>query len=275
MAFAESIADTGKDANIFAAASYKGPASTLFELKGVAYKAGDMLTYAEQVTRGRVMGPKEMIFKNIYDNYVKTVVNDLEEENLINEKPEFRNLMNEYRDGIMLFELMDRNVWGKASKDTTGLKAFYETKKNNYLWQAGFKGSVYTFKNEEMMKEGMKMLGKKGTKDEDIIKKMNTKNVPDAVSIQKGYYEFNKFSEFPKSAIKAGKATEAKKNENGTYTVVMATDVFEGTHPKTLDEARGYVIAEYQDYLEKNWNEKLRKKYPLKVNEDVFDSMVK
>jgi len=273
--FVNSIADTGKDANIFEAEDYKGPSSTLFELKGVAYKASDMLTYAEQVTRGRVMGPKEMIFNNIYDNYVKTVVNDLEEENLINEKPEFRNLMNEYKDGIMLFELMDRNVWGKASKDTAGLKAFHEKRKNNYMWQAGFRGSVYTFKTEDALKDGLKLLSKKGTTDEDVIKKLNTEKTPAAVSIQKGYYEFSKFSDFPKSAIKAGKATDAKKNDDGTYTVVMAKEVFEGEHPKSLDEARGYVIAEYQDYLEKNWNAKLREKYPVKVNEDVFDSMVK
>lgn len=274
-AFVASIADTGKNANMFAAKDYKGPESTLFELKGVAYKASDMLTYAEQVTRGRVMGPKEMIFKNIYDNYVKTVVTDLEEQNLIDEKPEFRNLMNEYRDGIMLFELMDRNVWGKASKDTTGLKEFYKTRKNNYLWKPGFRGSVYTFKTEQAMKDGLKMLSKKGTTDEDVIKEINTKKTPDNVSIQKGYYEFNKFEEFPQSAIKQGKATEAKKTKDGSYVVVFATEVFDAANPKSLEEARGYVIAEYQDYLEKNWNAELRKKYPLEVSEKVFDEMVK
>ncbi|MCB9046700.1 MAG: peptidylprolyl isomerase [Chitinophagales bacterium] len=274
-AFVASIADTGADANKFAAKDYKGPETTLFELKGVKYKASDMLTYAEQVTRGRVMGPKAIIFKNIYDNYVKTVVNDIEEENLINEKPEFKNLMTEYRDGIMLFELMDRNVWGKASKDTAGLKEFYEKKKNNYTWQAGFRGSVYNFKTEAAMKEGVKMMSKKGTTDEEIIKKLNTDKAPGSVNIQKGYYEFSKFETFPKADIKAGKPTDAKKNADGTYTVVMAKEVFDGPNPKTLDEARGYVIAEYQDYLEKTWNEQLRKKYPMTVNEKVFDDMVK
>lgn len=273
--FASGIADTGNKANEFSASDFKGPDYTVFELKGVNYKASDMLTYAEKVTRGKVMGPKEVIFQNIYENYVKTVVNDIEEENLINEKPEFKNLMSEYRDGIMLFELMDRNVWGKASKDSTGLSAFHKSRAGNYKWQPGFRGGVYTFKTEAAMNEGVKLLSKKDMTDETLVKTMNTEKNADAVSVQRGYYEFNKFKDFPKSAIVKGKATEAKKNEDGTYTVVFATEVYETEHPKTLDEARGYVIAEYQDYLEKSWNENLRKKYPLTVNEDVFKSMVK
>lgn len=273
--FIASIPDTGKNAGTFAAADYKGADNTLFEVKGVSYKTSDMLTYTEKVTRGRVVGPKEAIFNNIYDNYVKTVVNDIEEENLVNEKPEFKNLMNEYRDGIMLFELMDRNVWGKASKDSTGLEAFYKTRSNNYKWKSGFRGSVYTFKSEEAMKEGLKLLAKKDMTDEELVKKMNTEKTPNSVNIQKGYYEFEKFKDYPKSAIVKGKTTEGKKNEDGTYTVALAREVFETETTKTLDEARGYVIAEYQDYLEKNWNESLRKKYPVTVSEDVYKSMVK
>ncbi|HEY9178430.1 MAG TPA: peptidylprolyl isomerase [Flavipsychrobacter sp.] len=273
--FAANIPDTGKNANRFSAKDYNGADKALFEVKGNKYKASDMLTYAESVTQGRVMGPKELIFQNIYDNYVKTVVMDIEEENLVNEKPEFRNLMKEYRDGIMLFELMDRNVWGKASKDTTGLKAFYKQNADHYKWQSGFRGSVYTFKTEADMKAGLKLIGKKDMTDEKIAKELNTDKNPGAVSIQRGYYEFGKFKDFPKSSIQQGKATEAKKNEDGTYTVVYAAEVHENGTTKTLEEARGYVIAEYQDYLEKTWNEKLRSKYPVKVNEDVFDSMVK
>ncbi len=273
--FTSNIPDTGKNANRFSAKDYNGTDHTVFELKGTAYKASDLLTYAESVTQGRVMGPRDLIFKNIYDNYVKTVVSDIEEENLVNEKPEFRNLMNEYRDGIMLFELMDRNVWGKASKDSTGLKDFYNKQNGKYKWQPGFRGSVYTFKTEADMKAGLKLIGKKDMTDEKIVKELNTDKNPGAVSIQKGYYEFGKFKDFPRSAIQKGNVTEAKKNEDGSYTVVYATEVYEAENPKTLDEARGYVIAEYQDYLEKTWNEKLRAKYPVKVNEDAFNSMVK
>lgn len=273
--FAASISDTGANANQFSAKDFNGKDKTMFDLKGVSYKASDLLTYAEDVTQGRVMGPKELIFQNVYENYVKTVVMDIEEQNLVNEKPEFRNLMNEYRDGIMLFELMDRNVWGKASKDSTGLKNFYDKQNGKYKWQPGFRGAVYTFKTEADMKAGLKLIGKKDMTDEKIAKELNTDKNPGAVSIQKGYYEFSRFKDFDKSEIVKGKVSNHKRNNDGAYMVVYATEIYENGTTKTLDEARGYVIAEYQDYLEKTWNEKLRSKYPVKVNEDVFNSMVK
>lgn len=274
-AFVAGIVDTGKAAGAFSAKKFNGPDVVLFDVKGVSYKSSDMMTYAEKATGGRVVGPKEAVFMNLYSDYLDMVIGNIEEENLINEKPEFRNLMNEYRDGIMLFELMDRNVWGKASKDSAGLATFYKERMNNYKWQPGFRGSVYTFKNQEALNNGLKALAKKDMTDEALVKTMNTDKTPDAVSIQKGYYEFEKFKIFSRDAIKKGKPTEANKNEDGTYTVVVAKDVFETPTTKTLDEARGYAIAEYQDYLEKNWNESLRKKYPVTVNEDVFKSMTK
>ena len=272
--FVANVKDTGKNANKLILSDFKTD-EVLFEVKGVGYKAYDMLKYASDVTRGRIMGPKAVIFDNLYENYAKMVVTDIEEENLLDEKPEFRNLMNEYRDGIMLFELMDKNVWGKASKDTVGLTAFHAKRKNNYMWNPGFRGAVYTLKNADDIKTLDKVLSKGDATDEDVLKKINSDNNPDAVTIKRGYYEFSKFKDVPKSYVRKGKLSEAKTNEDKTVTVVFAEEVYDTKHPKTLDEARGYAIAEYQDHLEKEWNAKLRKKYPVKVKEEVVKSIIK
>lgn len=269
------ISDTGKTANQFKAEDYKDMTKPVFKLDNKEYSQFDMIKYAENLTRGRLMGPKKAVVKDIYNNYVTMVVNDLQEHKLVDEYPEFKNLMEEYRDGIMLFELMDRNVWGKATRDTTGLKKFYEANKGKWMWEPGFRGTVYRFKNEKAMKEGVKMLAKKDVKDEDITKKINSDSIPDAVTIQRGYYEFSKFKDVPQSAIVKGKASDAVKNNEGVYVVAVADDVFTSPNNKTLEEAKGYVVAEYQDYLEKQWNEEMRKKYPVKLNESVFKSMVK
>ncbi len=269
------LPDTGKKANAFEASDYTDMTKPLFQLKGQSYSQIDFLKYAETITRGRMMGPKPAVVKDLYNLYVSTVVNDMQEHALVEEVPEFKNLMEEYHDGIMLFELMDRNVWGKASRDTTGLQAFYETRKGKYMWEPGFKGSVYRFKNEKAMNEGVKLLGKKGTTDEDLVKKLNTEAEPDAVTIKTGRYEFSKFKDAPQSAIVKGKTTAPRKEEDGTYVVVKAEEIYNQPVAKTLDEARGYAVAEYQDYLEKTWNEQMRQKYPVKVNDSAFKSMVK
>jgi peptidyl-prolyl cis-trans isomerase SurA len=176
----------------------------------------------------------------------------------------------------MLFDLMDRNVWTKASRDTVGLKRYYEVHKDKWQWEPGFKGTVYHFKNEAGMKKGMEVLKKHpDAKDEELYRAVNTESEADMLSIQRGRYEFSHFTDVPQASITAGKLSAPVRDANGGYTVVRADKVFSQPEPKTLDEARGYVVAEYQDALEKAWNARLRAKYPLKVDEAVFRSMVK
>lgn len=269
------LPDTGAKANTFKSEDFKDMPKPLFSFSGRDYTQHDLMKFAERMTRGRIMGARNAVVRDVYNIYVNDVINDFQEHKLVEENPDFKSLMDEYRDGIMLFELMDRNVWSKASKDTTGLKTFFETRKDKYQWEPGFSGVVYTFKNEDVMKKGKKLLSQKDVKDETFFKELNTEQMPDGVTITHGRYEFSKYKDFSQDVIKKGKLTEAKKNDNGTFTIVKAEEVYNVNTPKTLGEAKGYVVAEYQDYLEKKWNEDMRAKYPVKVDEVVFKSMVK
>lgn len=270
-----SIADTGKNAGAFTNKNFANGGNTvMFSLGGKNYTQDDFVNFSVSTTRGRIMGQKESVFRELYAMYQNKVVNDFQEHKLVDENPEFKSLMQEYKDGIMLFELMDRNVWGKASKDSTGLKMFYESKKNNYQWEPGFKGAVYTFKDEASLKEGLKLLANKAVTNEEIVKTLNSEKKRDAVSIQTGRYEFSKFSDVPKSKIVAGKPSEAVQKSDNSYVVVKADEVFNQPVTKTFNEARGYVISAYQDKLEKDWNSELRAKYPVKINEDELKKMV-
>lgn len=270
----KNIPDTGKKAGMFTPEMFKNNTATLFTLGGKNYVQSDFVSFAQASTRGKLSGSKEGIFRELYNMYQGKVVNDFQEHKLVDENPEFKSLMQEYRDGIMLFELMDRNVWGKASKDSAGLQAFYESQKNKYMWEPGFKGSIYTFSDEAAMKEGVKLLAKKDMTNEEIVKTLNNEKHANTISIQTGHYEFNKFTDIPQSKIVAGKATEAVKKED-KYVVIKADEVFTAPVAKTFMEARGYIISGYQDSLEKNWNAALRAKYPVKINEEVLQKIVK
>lgn len=269
------IPDTGKSANTFTASDYKSMVAPIFVLGGREYRQSDFMQYAEKITRGRLMGARNAVMRDLYNMYVSSVVNDFEEHRLVEQHPDFKNLMTEYRDGIMLFELMDRNVWGKASRDTVGLKAFYETRKDKYLWEPGFVGTVYHFKDEKALKEGMKLISQKTVKEEDVIKKLNVDATPDAVTVQRGHFEFIKFTDATRAEVtKAKPTTEPKKATDGSYTVVRVNEVFNEPSPKSLEDAKGYVVAEYQDYLEQQWNQQMRQKYPIKVSDDVLNAMI-
>ncbi len=270
------IPDTGVQAGMFTAKDFSDMNKPLFSLNKTSYTQADMMNFVEMLTRGRLMGKRQNVSEDLYKMYQTKVVNDFEEQRLLEENAEFRNLMKEYRDGIMLFELMDRNVWTKASKDTVGLKKFYEENKAKYQWEPGFSGVVYRFKDEAAMKKGQVLLLKNNDiSNEDFIKEMNTEATPDAVTLQKGRYEFSKFTDAPRAELVAGVLSKPVKNTDGSYTLVKTNEVFNSPAQKSLDDARGYVVAEYQDYLEKEWDSALRNKYPVRVDENVFKSMVK
>jgi len=266
-----SVPDTG--ANTFRASDYNGLNKTVFSIGGNHYSQKDFVSFAEGLTRGRLMGDKRVVVRDIYNVYTDRIINDFQERRLVQENENFRNLMQEYRDGIMLFELMDQNVWGKASRDSAGLAAFFEANKGKYQWEPGFTGVVYRFRDEASLTKGLKLLkAKKPATDEKILQELNTEN--EVLTIQQGRFEFSRVSEIPKDKISKGKLSEPIKNGDGSYIVVKANQIYITNTPKSLEDARGYVVSEYQDYLEKKWNEQLRQKYPLKVEENVLRAMV-
>lgn len=268
------IPDTGATAKSIILDDYRSMNKPVLVMAGKNYTQNDFVAFLFNLTRGKLNGPKPTVIRDAYSLYVNNLVTDFQEHKLVEENPEFKTLMTEYKDGIMLFELMDRNVWSKASKDSAGLKAFYETRKGKYMWESGFEGAVYKFKNKAAFDTGMIMIPQKRYTEEDIAKAINTTDRPDGVTVQRGRYEFSRYkdatvNDFASSNIKV------IPGDNGSYTVVAAKQVFATPVPKSLDEARGYVVAEYQDFLEKQWNDKMRHDYPIKVNETVFKSLVK
>lgn len=268
-----SIPDTGKNAKVINADDYKNMSKPVFVLAGKNYLQSDFAKFVEKLTHGRLNGPKVSVVRDAYNLYVGNVVNDFEEHKLVEENPDFKNLMEEYRDGIMLFELMDRNVWSKAAHDSVGLADFYEKHKSKYMWEPGFEGAVYHFKNKVLLDSGIAMINN-GVSDEEIVKLINTPSHADGVAIQRGRYEFSRFKEATQSELLKNKM-KIINSDSGPYTVIYAKEVFTAPGQKTLNEARGYVVAEYQDHLEKEWNDKMRKEYPMKLNNAVFKSMVK
>jgi peptidyl-prolyl cis-trans isomerase SurA len=268
------IPDTGADAHSIKPGDFNTMSKPIFTLGGKNYLQNDFVTFLFNLTRGKINGPKNAVVRDAYNLYLTNTVTDFQEHKLVEENPEFKTLMTEYRDGIMLFELMDRNVWSKASKDSAGLKAFFETRKGKYMWEPGFEGAVYKFKNKATYDTGMLMINAGKWTEEEIAKAINTSDRPDGVSVQRGRYEFSRFKDATQAELTANKK-KIIPGENGAMTVVVAKEVFASPTAKTLDEARGYVVAEYQDHLEKQWNEKMRSSYPVTINEKVFKSMVK
>lgn len=262
--------DTKKE---FKAEDYKTATDELFELGGKKYTQFDFMTYAASITRGNMMGNKGTALRDLYKMYENSTLSDLQQTELEKNNVEYKNLITEYRDGILLFALMDKNVWSKASKDSTGLSDFYGSHQDKYQWQPGFDGTVYQANNEADLSKLQTSLNA-GEDVNEALAKINTADNPSKITQQSGRFEFSRFQADP-STYAEGKAGKITKNEDGLYTMAVAHKLYPAASKKSLDEARGFVVADYQDYLEKSWNQELRNRYPVKVDEKALKSIIK
>ncbi len=242
----------------------------LFTLLNKQFMAMDFAKYLNESSRGLLYGTKESALGNSYKAFVEKSVLDVEEANLATENKEYANLLKEYRDGIILFDLTDKSVWTKASTDTTGLEIFYTKNKTKYMWGPSFNGKQLRCEDKATAEALQKALQKYAT-TEDATSAVDSTGTK--ISTESARYELDKIDPQLKN-IQENVPSAIIKNSDNTYSIYMAKELFKSTAVKSLTDAKGYVIADYQDYLEKEWIASMEAKYPVKVNQTVLKSMV-
>lgn len=234
------------------------------------YTMSDFGTWIETNQRTYLgMCDMSSMYEKMYQGFVNAMVLDFESNRLEYKYTTFKDLMNEYMDGILLFDLMDQKVWGRAVKDTAGLNAFYETIKQNYLGDetANIQTRFYKTAKDQAAYNKLKA---KGMSDEAIGAKLN-KKILGSFTVSNDVINHSEFvpGEYE---WKAGSTYTGTDSLGITvYTVVSIN----APQPKPLEEVKGYVVAQYQDYLEKNWLDELKKKYPVHKNDEVLKTLVK
>lgn len=244
----------------------------LFVLAGKSYTQADFADWIEKNTKHRTDKAKDALLNEYYDAFVAAKCLEYEEGTLEAKKPEFKNLMKEYKDGILLFELMDRQVWTKAVKDTIGLEAFRKNNEQKYMWGNRAVVEIYNCNDEKICNDAYKLAQKKKSADE-IKTKLNKEGAKAHVSTINGKYEKGQYDVVDKIEWKPG-LTAINKINDSSFQFVLVKEIA-GPEPKSLKEAKGYIVSDYQEYLEKTWLSDLRNKYPISVDETVFKSLIK
>ena len=233
-------------------------------IDGRSWSQQQFLDYLEGKQRREAKQPIPAYVQQRFAQYVDEEMLAFEDGQLESKYPEFRMLMKEYRDGILLFELTDQKVWSKAVKDTVGLQNYYEGHKMSYLYPVRYDLDVYTCANADVAKQ-VHALYKKGKRGKEIADVVNKKKADDVI-IESGV-----FTDEEKPQIK-GVTLPGLTPDMNVEGKVIFTDMKKVVppSPKPLSEARGLVTAAYQDQLEKDWIKELRAKYPVKVDQDVL-----
>jgi peptidyl-prolyl cis-trans isomerase SurA len=205
-----------------------------------------------------------------YTVFVNEAIMKYADNQLETEKPDFKALISEYHDGILLFDLTDKKVWTKAVKDSVGLEKYYQENKTRYMWEPRLDASVITIKDQTILKSLQKML-KKGTTDEKILAKFNVD------SIQKVTIEHKKYLKGENKILDGIEWNPGTSNviplADNKSAIVVVHQVA-ASEPKPLNDIRGAMTADYQNYLEKEWIAELRAKYPVTVNREVFQTLL-
>jgi peptidyl-prolyl cis-trans isomerase SurA len=237
----------------------------------------DFAQFLRTKTRERMRAAKtttpQVVANNMYKEWVDELILSYEESRLEQKYPDFRALMREYEEGILLFEVTKTMVWDKASQDTAGLAAFHAMHREDYLWPERADVIHLTVEGpqaEKVTAKARKLLAKRSI--ENVVTKLNKKQ--QQVSFLRKRYTREEMTKEGLTWEEGWMSPVLADAETGNQKFTVVTTLLP-PQPKALDEARGYVIADYQDHLEKEWVESLRQRYPVKVNEAVLNSIIR
>jgi len=237
----------------------------LFRVNDVAYTTNDFINFLKKDSYSPYKLSTELMADRLkafeYLVLTSTFENDLE-----NRYPEFKNLVREFRDGSLMFEISKREVWDKASLDTEGLKKFFNDNKQRYAWdEPHYKGYIILTRDAATKKKMQKEISKMNPEEAVAYLNENYK-VGDVsyVKIEKGLFKKGENPFVDEQAFKAGKA-ERPEGFGDFFLLGKVLD-----NPDSYTDVRGTVVSDYQDYLEKEWIRKLNEKYPVTIYKAVL-----
>jgi peptidyl-prolyl cis-trans isomerase SurA len=243
----------------------------ILKIENTSVSGKTFLEFVEKQQKSKIVAkPISKAVDVIYERFVDEQLKKYYDDNLENEFPEFSYVMEEYRDGLLLFDLMEKEIWERSKSDSIGLQKFYDDTKANHVWKKRVEATIYSSTKQDIIKKVQSLIKKKATAQE-VKEKLNTKEV---VNVMANSGVFEEGSQVLPKGIKLENGISGIVKEGEYYFIAVIDNVLpEGI--KTLDECRGKLTNEYQQYLEQNWVENLKKEFNIKVNKDVFEKVKK
>lgn len=244
--------------------------SALFRVGNDTKNAGDFATYSLS-NRFKSDGSGTKSYPVLFDEYKKSTVIQYYRDHLEDYNADFSMQMKELKDGNLFFDIMMREIWSQAQSDTAGQKSFYNSNKTKYTWQQSADAVIFYCGDGETARLFRTQLEKNPSAWRQVLD-----NYSDKITSDSSRFDTNKIPGFPKAASKPGFVTGTVVNkEDNTASFAYVVKLYTQPAQKTFDEARGDIISDYQEALDKKWISDLRKKYPIKVNEEEVKAISK
>jgi len=230
----------------------------LFKIDNKSYTIEQFQEFLKKTTT------EPVLYLSKFNDWVEYEITAIEDSKLEEKFPDFRYLLQEYHDGILLFNISEEKIWNFAAEDTVGLEEFYKKNTGKYMWEERFKGMLVTCKNDSAREEADKFFAAEMTTEEikDLLNKTENLITITEAAWEKGanpvvdYYVWN---------------GPAPGNFDSELSFIRGDKV--PPEPKTLNEARGLYVSDYQKYLEEKWIKELRAKYKVKVDKKLLKTI--
>jgi len=260
-----------KTANAIALGKFKSSLKDNTKLVSINGKGITVNSFVNYILSNQKSGNN---IDQLYIDFINEELLAYEESQLEINYPEYKNLLQEYRDGILLFNLTNTKVWTKAVKDTIGLQNFYSENMSNYLWSDRVDATIYSSIDLATAKAVKRAIYKKhrgNLTDAKILTEIND-NAPLSLQINSKNFVKGENKFIDSVDWKIGIAKDIK-TKDGSYIIIDIKEVL-SSGIKKLNETRGKVISDYQNALEKEWIAELLKKYNVSVNKDVLYTLI-
>ena len=244
---------------------------TLFVLDGKKFTQKDFANYLVKNYRTVRRDDIKVVVATQYKLWEKDAILQHEEDKLPSKHPEYKALLTEYHDGILLYEIMQDMVWNKAIKDTVGLRAYFDANREKYMWGNRVDAEIYECLNMEIAKEVSTMLKGKDITSKEVIEKIN-KDSELNLRVRTNKYDLASTNFLNGRNLVQG-INPAYEFEGKIY-VVKVSELLD-PRTKEFHEAKGAATSDYQNELERIWLEQLKAKHKIKINEEVLYSLGK
>ena len=245
--------------------------ATLLSINTKKIDGKAFLDYIEkQQKAGLKVKPLSKLVDALYGNFLDEQLTAYYDENLETEFPDFAYVMEEYRDGLLLFDLMEKEIWDRAKTDTIGLNTFYDEHKMEHMWKKRVDVTIASSTKQDIIKKAHALLKKK-EKPQDIKDKLNVDNV---INVMMNSGVFEEGSDALPKTMKYDVGVSDVFRE-GEYYFVTKVEKVMPAGVKTLEECKGKLINEYQQYLELRWVDDLKSEFTVKINNDAFEHVKK
>lgn len=255
----------------FVADNLKLMTETVIKIKKEKYTQYDFAKFVQTNQRIQDNIDRDVYVKQLFSEFENECCLNFMDKNLEANYPEFKELIKEYHDGILLFNLTDEKVWSKAVKDTLGLQDFFESNRKNYIWGERVDATVYEIRDKNIITKVTEIISTVDN-DGDIAKEFESNDIK-SVKIIPDTYELgdNKYVDQINWAV--GISSPVNSDVEDLTVIIKIKEVLP-PETKELRDARGLVTADYQNYLETQWLDELKTEYTIEINDDVLEKIL-